>query len=166
MLRAHPLVERAAFLLQREVVDRLTAGPGDAEYGSLSLLTQARASVARLGIVRPGSFVPPPKVDSAFVGLRLHAPPLPEEEMPDFERLLRAAFSQRRKTLLNSFTSSFSRPVVEEALTTLGHDLKTRAEALGMADFLDLYRALRRRGAAALLAPGGILPAIGNQTKP
>ena len=48
-------------------------GPGTSEYGSLSLLTQARASVARLGIVRPGSFVPPPKVDSAFVGLRLHA---------------------------------------------------------------------------------------------
>ncbi|MDQ1347260.1 MAG: rRNA (adenine1518-N6/adenine1519-N6)-dimethyltransferase [Acidobacteriota bacterium] len=166
VLRAHPLVERAAFLLQREVVDRLTAGPGDAEYGSLSLLTQARASVARLGIVRPGSFVPPPKVDSAFVGLRLHPPPLPEEEMPDFERLLRAAFRQRRKTLLNSLTSSFSRPIVEEALATLGHDLKTRAEALGMADFLDLYRALRRRGAAALLAPGGILPASGNQTKP
>ena len=69
--------------------------------------------------------------------------------MPDFERLLRAAFSQRRKTLLNSFTSSFSRPVVEDALTTLGRDLKTRAEALGMADFLDLYRALTGRGAEA-----------------
>ena len=74
VLRAFPRVERAAFLLQREVVDRLVAGPGDPEYGSLSLLTQARASVVRLGIVRPGSFVPPPKVDSAFVGLRLHAP--------------------------------------------------------------------------------------------
>lgn len=166
VLRAHPLVERAAFLLQREVVDRLTAGPGDAEYGSLSLLTQARATVARLGIVRPGSFVPPPKVDSAFVGLRLHAPPLPEAEMPAFEHLLRAAFSQRRKTLTNSLASSLSRPIVEEALTTLGRDLKTRAEALGMADFLDLYRALRGRGAAAVEPPGGILSGIGNASEP
>ncbi len=167
VLRAFPQVERAAFLLQREVVDRLTAGPGDAEYGSLSLLTQARATAARLGIVRPGSFVPPPKVDSAFVGLRLHAPPLPEADMAAFEYFLRAAFSQRRKTLTNSLTSSFSRPAVEKALTTLGRDLKTRAEALGMADFLDLYRALSGRGGEAVSdAPGGILPAIGIQTKP
>ncbi len=170
VLRAFPRVERAAFLLQREVVDRLVAGPGDAEFGSLSLLTQARATVARLGIVRPGSFVPPPKVDSAFVGLQLHAPPLPEAEMPGFEHLLRAAFSQRRKTLTNSLTSSFSRPVVEQALTTLGRGEKTRAESLGLDDFLALHRALPRRGGeVAAELPGGILPAIlslGNPRKP
>ncbi len=160
VLRAWPRVERAAFLLQREVVDRLIAGPGSPDYGSLSLLTQARASVARLGIVRPGSFVPPPKVDSAFVGMRLHAPPLPEAEMPAFEHFLRAAFSQRRKTITNSFTSSFSRPDVEQALTTLGRDLKTRAEALAMADLVELFRALTGRGREAAGAPtGGILPA-------
>ena len=162
VLRAYPRVERAAFLLQREVVDRLVAGPGSPDYGSLSLLTQARASVARLGIVRPGSFVPPPKVDSAFVGLRLHAPPLPEGEMPAFEHLLRAAFSQRRKTLLNSFTSSFSRPAVEHALATLGRNLKTRAEALAMADFLALFRLLAGRGGADVEPPGGILGVSGN----
>lgn len=163
VLRAFPRVERAAFLLQREVVERLIAGPGDPEYGSLSLLTQARAQVARLGIVKPGSFVPPPKVDSAFVGLRLQAPPLPESEMPAFEHLLRAAFSQRRKTLLNSFASSFSRPAVEAALLTLGRDLKTRAEALAMADFLELFRALTGRGGGpAGEAAGGILGGIGS----
>ncbi len=166
VLRAFPRVERAAFLLQREVVDRLVAGPSDPEYGSLSLLTQARATVTRLGIVRPGSFVPPPKVDSAFVGMRLHAPPLPEAEMPDFERLLRAAFSQRRKTLLNSFTSSFSRQDAESALAILGLDIKTRAESLAMSDFLRLHRTLYGRGVAAGLPPGGILPAIGNPRKP
>ena len=169
VLRAYPRVDRAAFLLQREVVDRLVAGPGSPDYGSLSLLTQARASVARLGIVRPGSFVPPPKVDSAFVGLRLQAPPLPESEMPDFERFLRAAFSQRRKTITNSFASSFSRLAVESALTTLGRDLRTRAEALAMADFLELFRALTGRDRADAEAPGGILPGIenfGNLGKP
>ncbi|MEO7974650.1 MAG: rRNA adenine dimethyltransferase family protein, partial [Thermoanaerobaculia bacterium] len=166
VLRAFPRVERAAFLLQREVVDRLTAGPGDSEYGSLSLLTQARATVARLGIVKPGSFVPPPKVDSAFVGLRLHAPPLPEGEMPDFERLLRAAFQQRRKTLLNSFTSSFSRPAAETALATLGLDTRTRAESLAMSDFLDLYRVLSGSTGPESGSSGGILPPIGTPGKP
>ncbi len=169
VLRAYPQVERAAFLLQREVVDRLVAGPGNPEYGSLSLLTQARASVARLGIVRPGSFVPPPKVDSAFVGFRLHRSPLEEAEMPEFERFLRAAFSQRRKTITNSFTSSFSRSAVENALATVGRDLKTRAEALAMADFLALFRLLTGRGGADAEPPGGIVGAsgnIGNHRKP
>lgn len=162
VLRAYPLVERAAFLLQREVVDRLGAGPGSPDYGSLSLLTQARASVTRLGIVRPGSFVPPPKVDSAFVGLRLHAPPVPELEMPAFEHFLRAAFSQRRKTITNSFTGSFSRLAVESALTTLGRDLRTRAEALAMADFLELFHALTGRCGADAEPPGAILGGSGN----
>lgn len=162
VLRAYPRVERAAFLLQREVVDRLVAGPGSPDYGSLSLLTQARASAARLGIVRPGSFVPPPKVDSAFVGFRLHPPPLAEARMPEFERLLRAAFSQRRKTITNSFTSSFSRPAVEKALTTLGRDLRTRAEALAMADFLEIFRALTGRGGEGGAAPDGILDGNGS----
>jgi 16S rRNA (adenine1518-N6/adenine1519-N6)-dimethyltransferase len=160
VLRSYPRVERAAFLLQREVVDRLIAGPGDPEYGSLSLLTQARASVVRLGIVKPGSFVPPPKVDSAFVGMRLCAAPLPDAELPDFERLLRAAFSQRRKTLLNSLAGSFSRTAVEHSLTILGRNSKTRAESLAMADFLELFRALNGRGREEAPPPGGILDGI------
>jgi len=163
VLRAYPQVERAAFLLQREVADRLVAAPGDPEFGSLSLLTQARAEVRRLGVVRPGSFVPPPKVDSAFVGFRLHEPPLPEDEMPNFERLLRAAFRQRRKTLVNSLTSSFSRNAVEGSLTKLGHGPRTRAEALALEDFLELHRALAGGGEpAAAAVPGGILSASGN----
>ena len=169
VLRVYPRVERAAFLLQREVVDRLVAGPGSPDYGSLSLLTQARATVSRLGIVRPGSFVPPPKVDSAFVGMRLQEPPLPEGEMPAFESFLRAAFSQRRKTLLNSLTSSLSRPDVERALSTLGRDLKTRAEALDLADFLELFRALTGCGGGGGAAADGILSAsesTGNPRKP
>jgi len=165
VLHAFPRVERAAFLLQREVVDRLVAAPGDPEFGSLSLLSQARAEIRKLAVVRPGSFVPPPKVDSAFVGFRLHAPPLPESEMPDFERLLRAAFSQRRKTLVNSLSSSFSRRAVEECLIQLGHRPRTRAEALSLADFLELHRALAGDGqgvaAGAAGAPGAILCAIG-----
>lgn len=167
VLHAYPRVVRASFLLQREVVDRLTAGRGDAQYGSLSLLTQARASAARLGIVRPGSFVPPPKVDSAFVGLALHAPVLPEDRMPAFEHFLRAAFSQRRKTITNSFAGSFSRSAVEEALAACGRDLKTRAEALAMGDFLQLFRALTGRGGESAGEPSGaILSDIGNLGKP
>jgi 16S rRNA (adenine1518-N6/adenine1519-N6)-dimethyltransferase len=166
VLRAFPRVSRAAFLLQREVVDRLVAVSGSPDYGSLSLLTQARAEVSRLGIVRPGSFVPPPKVDSAFVGLRPRVAPVPDTEMPAFEQMLRAAFSQRRKTLLNSLASSFSRPVVERALTSLGRDGHARAESLAMADFVALFRALNGQGGGGEGDAGGILRSIGNPTKP
>ncbi|MEO8277806.1 MAG: 16S rRNA (adenine(1518)-N(6)/adenine(1519)-N(6))-dimethyltransferase RsmA [Thermoanaerobaculia bacterium] len=166
VLRAYPAVARAAFLLQREVVDRLAAGPRESDFGSLSLLTQARAKVVRLGIVRPGSFVPPPKVDSAFVGLTLVSPPLAAEAMPAFDRLLRAAFSHRRKTLVNALTRSFSRPRVEEALARLGRTPKTRAEELQLKDFLELLRELQdaaeTRDAAV---PGDTLSGIGNPEK-
>lgn len=169
VLRAYPRVERAAFLLQREVVDRLVAGPESPDYGALSLLTQLRATASRLGIVRPGSFVPPPKVDSAFVGLRLHAPPLPETDTQAFERFVRAAFRQRRKTLVNTLGDLTSRAAVEGALARLRRDPRTRAEELGMEEQLRLFELLRATDATVSRSPDAILGAgetTGSSTKP
>ncbi|HSU81170.1 MAG TPA: 16S rRNA (adenine(1518)-N(6)/adenine(1519)-N(6))-dimethyltransferase RsmA, partial [Thermoanaerobaculia bacterium] len=84
LLPHHARVPRAAFLVQKEVADRIVATPGTDAYGSFSLIVAAYAHPKILGKVRPGSFRPPPKVDSAFVGLDLHPPPLPEPEMPAF----------------------------------------------------------------------------------
>ncbi|MGE5233953.1 MAG: ribosomal RNA small subunit methyltransferase A, partial [Acidobacteriota bacterium] len=75
-------VPRAAFLVQLEVAERLTAAPGDEAYGSLSVLVAAYARPTWLGRVRRGSFVPPPKVDGGFVGLERRVPPLPPAAMP------------------------------------------------------------------------------------
>jgi 16S rRNA (adenine1518-N6/adenine1519-N6)-dimethyltransferase len=143
MLR-HPVrVPRAAFLVQKEVADRLLASPGGRDYGALSVVVQARAEVVPLGRVKAGSFRPPPKVDGAFVGLSVVPPPLPPAAMEGFEATVRAAFGQRRKTLRNALGAAWGRPAAEAALAAAGIDPGARAEELGVADFLRLDAARR-----------------------
>lgn len=134
---------RAAFLVQREVADRLTASPGDSEYGGLSVMVAARASARRLAIVPPGSFVPPPAVTSAFVGFERTAPPVDEAEWSGFANFVRTAFGQRRKTLVNNFRPSVGRAAAEAALSALDLPSTARAESLGVSEFVELFRELR-----------------------
>ncbi len=142
VLERAPVGARAAFLVQREVANRLAAAPGDADYGGLSVLASARAIVRRLSVVLPGSFVPSPAVTSAFVGLERAAAPVGEAEWPAFTDFVRTAFSQRRKTLVNNFRPSVGRPVAEAALAALDLPPRVRAESLGLAEFVGLFRAM------------------------
>ena len=150
-------IPRAAFLVQREVADRLLAGPGDAAYGALSVLTAARARVTRLGRVSRGSFRPPPKVDGAFVGLALEQPSLGEEQMVGFASTVRQAFSQRRKQLRNALAADWGRAEAMAVLDAAGDNLvvllevdigidpRCRAEELSLHQFYRLHDA-RRQG--------------------
>lgn len=142
-------VPRAAFLLQREVAERLAARPGDPAYGGLSVLVAAYADARLLGRVRPGSFRPPPKVESAFVGLAPHPPPLPAAEMPAFLRTVGLAFGQRRKTLRNALGAGWTKPGAAAALERAGIAAGARAEELGLDELLAIHRARRElsRGA-------------------
>jgi 16S rRNA (adenine1518-N6/adenine1519-N6)-dimethyltransferase len=140
LLPHHETVPRAAFLVQKEVADRLVAGPGDPTYGSLSLLVAAYAEPRLLGRVRRGSFRPPPKVEGAFVGLTLHPPPLPPTQMPAFLATVRLAFAQRRKTLRNALAAGWGRERTEAVLAALGLPDRIRAEDLGLAAFLALHQ--------------------------
>ncbi|HEY0513655.1 MAG TPA: 16S rRNA (adenine(1518)-N(6)/adenine(1519)-N(6))-dimethyltransferase RsmA [Thermoanaerobaculia bacterium] len=139
LLPHHVQVPRAAFLVQKEVADRIVAAPGTDAYGSFSLIVAAHARPKLLGRVRPGSFRPPPKVDSAFVGLDLNVPPLPKEEMADFIAMVRLAFAQRRKTLRNSLASGWGRERAEAVLAAAGIPERARAEELGLEAFLGIY---------------------------
>lgn len=131
----------AGFLLQREVVDRMVAAPGDEAYGPLSVLIAARARATRLGRVKPGAFVPPPEVESAFVGLELVPPPVPTDEMPALEAVIRAGFGQRRKSLRNALGAAWGREEAERRLAVAGIDPGRRAETLSLDDFRALHRA-------------------------
>jgi 16S rRNA (adenine1518-N6/adenine1519-N6)-dimethyltransferase len=131
-------IERAAFLLQKEVADRLVAQPGDPAYGALSVLVAARTTAEFLGRVRAGSFRPPPKVDGGLVGLTRHPPPLPESQMANFEATVFAAFAKRRKTLRNSLGATWGREVAEARLRAAGISPDLRAERLGVAEFAAL----------------------------
>jgi 16S rRNA (adenine1518-N6/adenine1519-N6)-dimethyltransferase len=141
LLPHHARTPRAAFLVQKEVADRIVATPGSDAYGSFSVIVAAFARPRILGRVKPGSFRPPPKVDSAFVGLELQEPPLSEVKMVDLVRLVRLAFAQRRKTLRNSLAARWGKERAEAVLSTAGIPERARAEELGLGEFLEIHRA-------------------------
>ena len=141
LLYAWRTVPRAAFLVQKEVADRLLAGPGHGAYGAQSVLTAARARPVLLGTVRRGSFRPPPKVDGAFVGLELFPPVLEEQEMRPFTKTVHLAFAQRRKQLRNALASGWGRQEADRVLAAAGIDPRRRAEALTLSEFLKLHEA-------------------------
>jgi 16S rRNA (adenine1518-N6/adenine1519-N6)-dimethyltransferase len=149
LLRHDDRVPRAAFLVQKEVAERIVARPGDPAYGSFSVLVAAYAEARVLGRVRPGSFRPAPKVESAFIGLTLHPPPLPPAEMPAFLTTVRLAFGQRRKTLRNALAAGWGRKAAEAALAAGGLPPTVRAENLGLDAFLAIHAA-RPQGAHVL----------------
>ncbi len=140
LLRHPERIPRAAFLVQKEVAERLTAGPGEAGYGALSVLVAARADARLLGRVKAGSFRPPPKVDGAFVGFALRPPPLAPADMAALEATVHLAFARRRKTLRNSLGAGWGRAGAERALAAAGIAPGARAEELALADFLRLVR--------------------------
>jgi 16S rRNA (adenine1518-N6/adenine1519-N6)-dimethyltransferase len=122
-------------MLQREVVERIAAEPGDKTYGRLSVMVQTRCSAELLFRIGPGAFVPAPKVESAFLRLRPLRPlPHPLADPALHARLVAAAFSQRRKTLRNSL-SGLAEPQMLEAV---GIDPGLRAEAVDVASFVRL----------------------------
>ncbi|MEM7585977.1 MAG: 16S rRNA (adenine(1518)-N(6)/adenine(1519)-N(6))-dimethyltransferase RsmA [Acidobacteriota bacterium] len=134
----------AAFMVQKEVADRLVAGPGDPAYGSLSVLVAAQAQPQYLGTVRPGSFNPPPKVAAAFVGLSLQAAPVAATDWPQFAWLVRQAFSLRRKTLRNALRAGLGKRRVSDLLAAVGWGERCRAQELSLARFIELFEAYRR----------------------
>jgi 16S rRNA (adenine1518-N6/adenine1519-N6)-dimethyltransferase len=123
------------FMLQKEVVDRMGAGPGSKIYGRLSVMLQAVCTVEPLFDVPPASFRPPPKVDSAVVRLVPRDPAaLGIDDPALFERVVRDAFGQRRKTMRNAVQSLCS----GEDLEAAGVRPDARAEQLAVADFVRL----------------------------
>ncbi|MFP8965615.1 16S rRNA (adenine(1518)-N(6)/adenine(1519)-N(6))-dimethyltransferase RsmA [Pokkaliibacter sp. CJK22405] len=139
LLSYHGLFADMHFMLQKEVVDRMAAGPGDNNYGRLSIMTQYFCAVQPLFIVGPESFNPPPKVDSAIVRLVPHDTlPHPAQSLDALDRTVRTAFSQRRKTLRNTL-----KPLLHpEQISSLGIDPGLRPENLSLKDYValsDLY---------------------------
>jgi len=139
LLLHHGRIPKAALLVQKEVADRIVAKPGTDAYGSFSVLVAAWSHPRLLGRVKPGSFRPPPKVDSAFVGLELHPPPVPEDEMPAFVTFVRQAFTQRRKTLRNSLGAAWGKERAAAVLAAAGVPERARAEELGLGEFLEIF---------------------------
>ncbi len=123
------------FMLQDEVVDRMTAEPGNKDFGRLTVMLQYRYSIDKLIDVPPESFNPPPKVNSAIVRMIPLAPDeLPVVDERTLGEVVLAAFSQRRKMMRN--TLGIYRDRVD--FDALGFDLSRRAEEVPVAEFVKL----------------------------
>ncbi|WP_340570592.1 16S rRNA (adenine(1518)-N(6)/adenine(1519)-N(6))-dimethyltransferase RsmA [Stenotrophomonas sp. G106K1] len=126
------------FMLQKEVVDRMAAGPGSKVFGRLSVMLQAYCEVTSLFVVPPGAFRPPPKVDSAVVRLIPREPAtINIKDHKRFADVVRAAFGQRRKTLRNALNNVVS----AEQFVAAGVRPDARAEQLDVAEFIALANA-------------------------
>ncbi len=137
-----PMIRDCHFMLQREVVDRMAAGPGTKARGRLSVMLQYRFRIEKLFEVPAGAFRPVPKVDSAFVRLTPHVVlPAPAQDERVLAALVTKAFSQRRKTLRNALADFAS----AEELTVLGIDPRLRPEALSVEDFVRVANAVADR---------------------
>ena len=127
-----------ALMLQREVAERVAAGPGSKVYGSLSVLTQIACDVRLAFAVPPGAFRPPPQVDSAVLHLRvLRTPPVSIDDPARFRQVVLAAFGQRRKSLANALSAGLG-IAAERArglVAAAGVDPARRAETLSLAEF-------------------------------
>jgi len=136
----HP-PERMVATLQLEVARRLVAHAGDDDYGILSLLVQLCFEPRGMFKIPPGCFFPPPEVDSACITLvRRERELLPAALRPAFIRLVKLAFSQRRKMMVKLLKQNWPPERLQTAFGQLGLSPTIRAEAVGLEQFVDLTR--------------------------
>lgn len=149
LINRHDLIFDMTLMLQAEVVERITAAPGGRDYGYLSVLAQYYSEARKLFDVPPSAFRPAPKVQSSVVRLVMRKrPPVEVSSEEDFFALVRAAFAQRRKTILNNLkaamtTLSFACSP-ETGLERAAIDPKRRAETLTLDEFALLFACCRQ----------------------
>ncbi|TLY48193.1 MAG: 16S rRNA (adenine(1518)-N(6)/adenine(1519)-N(6))-dimethyltransferase RsmA [Gammaproteobacteria bacterium] len=141
-LRQAHLIQDMHFMLQKEVVDRITSQSGQASYGRLSVMVQYYCQVKKLFNVKPGAFQPPPKVDSAVIRL------IPYRTLPYkandpllFAEIVKKAFSHRRKMLHNNL----SQWLQEKEFEQLKINSSLRAEQLSISDYVNLANFFTRK---------------------
>jgi len=145
ILEEHQSIGRAVIMMQREVADRISAEPGSRDYGLLSATAQLFARVENLFTLPPVAFDPPPKVHSSV--LRLTMEPrmaVLQIDAEPFLEMLKLAFGQKRKTLVNNLKGRYDDKTVRAALKTAGVRADVRAEALSLENMAALFRALQQ----------------------
>ena len=147
LYESHVPVNSITVMVQKEVAQRMQAGPGTKDYGALSLAVQYYADPYLAANVPPNCFMPRPNVGSAVIRLtRFEETPVKVTDEALLFRLIRASFNHRRKTLQNGLVNSpelhFSKEQVAAAIETLGVSPSVRGEALTLEQFAALCNAL------------------------
>ena len=145
LLENHKVVRDMHFMLQKEVVDRMGAKEKENNYGRLSVMTAYFCKVEPLFLVGPGSFNPPPKVESAIVRLTPYETlPFPAKDLKTLQTVVTTAFGMRRKTLRNCLKKIIN----AEEIESLGIDPTARAETLSVETFVNIANYIFERPAA------------------
>lgn len=143
LFESHVPIESITIMVQKEVADRMQTGPGNKDYGALSLAVQYYADPYIVANVPPNCFMPRPKVGSAVIRLTRHAaPPVKVDNEKWMFDIIRASFNQRRKTLANGLSNSdkidLPKDVITEAIAKLGKGESVRGESLSLEEFAAL----------------------------
>ena len=143
LFESHVPLSSITIMVQKEVADRMQEGPGSKDYGALSLAVQYYAKPEIVANVPPNCFMPRPNVGSAVIRLsRYEKPPVEVQDEKKMFALIRAAFNQRRKTLVNAVSNAgiygITKDDVQAALEKLGLSPTIRGEALSLSQFAKL----------------------------
>ncbi len=143
LFEKHVPLHSITVMVQKEVADRMQTGPGNKDYGALSLAVQYYAKPYIVANVPPNCFMPRPKVGSAVIRLTCHEePPVEVEDEKLMFDIIRASFNQRRKTLVNGLNNSnlfdFPKEKILAAVESLGKGVSIRGEALSLEEFAAL----------------------------
>ncbi len=147
LFESHVPLESITIMVQKEVAERMQAGPGTKDYGALSLAVQYYAKPEIVAHVPPNCFIPRPKVGSAVIRLTRHEEKVLKVENENLMfRIIRASFNQRRKTLVNGLNNAkelnLKKEQIGKALEQLGLNPSIRGEALTLQQFGDLSNLL------------------------
>lgn len=143
LFESHVPLSSITIMVQKEVADRMQVGPGTKDYGALSLAVQYYARPEIVASVPPGCFIPKPNVGSAVIRLiRYEEPPVKTQDEKKMFAVIRAAFNQRRKTLVNALSNAgiynITKEKTAEALEKMGLSKTVRGEALTLDQFAEL----------------------------
>ena len=146
----HDQFDLLVIMVQREVADRIAAQPGSRDYGLLSATAQLYTQVENLFTLPPGAFVPPPKVHSSVLCMRV-APRFEElgVQPKEFIEFLKLAFGIKRKTLVNNLKKSYGEEQIKAALKDAGVRADVRAEALSLEKSAAVFRSLSIKNLSA-----------------
>ncbi len=147
LLKYHPVINRAVFMMQKEVGERVASPPGRRSRSTISVLTSLYYDSEKVCDVPPESFRPRPKVDSAVIRFRAHKRSYDIKDIARFEKFVRFCFASKRKNLLNNLNVAYpiKRDEIEQILAEVCGNPKIRAEQLELGTFIDLSRIIFER---------------------
>lgn len=145
LLEQTTLIRRYVMMMQLEVADRICSKPDVKDYNALSIAIQYRAKATKVMTISSNVFIPKPGVDSAVIRLDLYEDNVKANDENFFFKLVRGAFAQRRKTLVNNLANmGIDKTKVIETLNKLNLELNVRSEALSVNDFINLSNELTK----------------------